>query len=237
LYGFRKVFRGEDKDCFFHELFQRDRSDLLPGLKRPPLKKKKKLKSRSADEHDNKNTQETIDQRAEKSSKNQSKPTDVHRDESSSHNTFVNIPNGLSGGEISRDSFHSGNIATGFHNAPSIHPFHLPVAYSHYANPAFPNFGGSVPFPTSSSSDAASQEILAPVHPFYIPPYSPWWYYARNSGSNPQFSSESLSISQQLPLPSSILGSSLATNEEFLENHPPTTEDDHSQQFQGDEDS
>jgi hypothetical protein len=238
LYGFRKVFRGEDKDCFFHELFQRGRSDLLPGLKRPPLKKKKKLKSRSADEYDHENKQETIDQPAEKSFKNQSKSTNVHLDESSPHNTVVNVPTGFSGDEMNGDSFHSGNIATGFHNPPPNHPFHLPVAYSHYTNPAFPNFSGSVHFSTSTSSDAASQEILPPAHHLYIPPFSPWWYYARNSGSNPQFSSES---QQSLPSshpPSSIMGSSLATNEEFLENHrPPTTEDDNSHQLQDDEDS
>lgn len=34
LYGFKKIFRGEDKDCYFHPLFQREHKDLLSQLRR-----------------------------------------------------------------------------------------------------------------------------------------------------------------------------------------------------------
>lgn len=34
LYGFKKIFRGEDKDCYFHPLFQKFRKELLFNIRR-----------------------------------------------------------------------------------------------------------------------------------------------------------------------------------------------------------
>jgi hypothetical protein len=230
LYGFRKVFRGEDKDCFFHALFQKDRSDLLPGLKRPPLKKRKKPQSRSKDDDIHEKLQESTEKRSEKFLTTPSESKQVPAEMGLRHIPAHNLQTGFITDELLLDGIAALRSSSSSFNQPSNHPFHLPVPYSHALAHPFPNTGHPEIFQPSSSTQSSFQAVPnLPYNP-YIPPYSPWWYYARNSESRPQVGLESPwfltgQSTSSMTVPTSVL------NEENSEYHPPTTENDNSQRF------
>jgi hypothetical protein len=49
LYGFRKIFRGEEKDCYCHPYFKKDNKELLSCIKRPSRTKRIKCLRRASD--------------------------------------------------------------------------------------------------------------------------------------------------------------------------------------------
>jgi hypothetical protein len=49
LYGFKKIFRGEEKDCYCHPYFKKDNKELLSYIKRPVRMKTLKSLRRASD--------------------------------------------------------------------------------------------------------------------------------------------------------------------------------------------
>jgi hypothetical protein len=196
------VFRGEDKDCYFHPLFQKDRNDLLPSLKRSSTKKGKKLKSSSVDDEEddlNENTENFDDD--PKPFKSESNPSDLQRQSlpypinpTDDHKSARPLPESLV--DIPPMTFSSSSTD----QPTNLHPFLLPIPYHFYPTAAFssapPMFPGSLPFSTSSPSIPTEAGYKGfpnnlPSHAF-LPAYSPWGYFplqqqvGDNNHNNPQ---------------------------------------------------
>jgi hypothetical protein len=186
LYGFKKRFRGEDKDCYFHPLFLKDRKDLLPLLKRPPTKNRSKRKK----------TQSGSEEEGAQEERTQEEDHSSHRIVSTlqnqSHSSISQFPESTSvfkktkiseneQQQLSRETvLQPGSLtfaSSGSSVQPHIHhPYHLPIPYSGL-------HGSSLPSPpVEFFSPALSNQMGVhegfsnlPYQPYF--PYPPWGYY------------------------------------------------------------
>jgi hypothetical protein len=227
LYGFKKVFRGEDKDCYFHLLFQKGRDDLLPSLKRPPSRKRKKLQSRSEDEEENWNEDDVIDSQNQNLLKKSSKPLPLQDQEYNTPFSF-NTPFAGECNTVPETYLQPLFSRRSADQQEPIHPFPIHLPYVPFPAAAIPGqLNGFLPVLSSSSSvpPPASLGISSlPFHPF-LPPYSPWGYYPLqqledNNSHSDQHSSAIIFSPQQQSTSVGNSSSPTLPNQAFHENEP-----------------
>jgi hypothetical protein len=219
LYGFKKRFRGEDKDCYFHPLFLKDRKDLLPLLKRPPTKnrsKRKKTQSGSEeegaaqeeqtqeDDHSLNRVLSTLQSQSRSSSSQLAEFTSVFKKTKTSENEPQH--------QLSRETILQPGSLTFVSSGSSVHPhihhpYHLPIPYSgrhgsSLLNPPVEFFSPSLSNQISVHEGFPDPNL--PYQPYF--PYPPWGYYPLRTEVDPD---SQISMSSSLlpcPISSSFVG-------------------------------